>query len=80
MGVADRDHYVFVNDDRAPSRGAPGFGAARGDVRIAGRTIDGNFGILAYNFFPDTGDMVDRRARLVLHRHVGRLARACATW
>ncbi|HET9315911.1 MAG TPA: matrixin family metalloprotease, partial [Vicinamibacteria bacterium] len=30
----------------------------RGDVRIAGRTIDGNFGILAYNFFPDNGDMV----------------------
>jgi len=49
--------YVFVNDDNA-AWGSPGFGTSRGDVRIAGRTIDGNFGILAYNFFPNNGDMV----------------------
>jgi|GEM_PF-2015404 len=30
----------------------------RGDVRIAGHRIDGNGGILAYNFFPDWSDMV----------------------
>lgn len=30
----------------------------RGDIRIAGHRIDGNFGVLAYNFFPNTGDMV----------------------
>jgi hypothetical protein len=30
----------------------------RGDVRIAGHAIDGNSGVLAYNFFPDAGDMV----------------------
>ena len=30
----------------------------RGDVRIAGHLIDGNSGVLAYNFFPDFGDMV----------------------
>ncbi len=30
----------------------------RGDVRISGHTIDGNSGVLAYNFFPNFGDMV----------------------
>jgi len=30
----------------------------RGDVRIAGHLIDGNFGVLAYNFFPNFGDML----------------------
>jgi hypothetical protein len=53
--------YVFVNDDGAAwqTQGALG---QRGDVRIAGRIIDGMPGgqsaILAYNFFPDIGDMV----------------------
>lgn len=30
----------------------------RGDIRISGHAIDGTFGVLAYNFFPNTGDMV----------------------
>jgi len=30
----------------------------RGDVRISGHYIDGNSGILAYNFFPNLSDMV----------------------
>ncbi|MCQ6458457.1 matrixin family metalloprotease, partial [Vibrio parahaemolyticus] len=30
----------------------------RGDVRIGGHTIDGSSGTLAYNFFPNTSDMV----------------------
>jgi Ca2+-binding RTX toxin-like protein len=30
----------------------------RGDIRIGGHPIDGNSGILAYNFYPNTGDMV----------------------
>lgn len=30
----------------------------RGDVRIAGHAVDGNSGILAYNFFPNKADMV----------------------
>ena len=30
----------------------------RGDVRIGGHFIDGNSGILAYNYFPNSGDMV----------------------
>ena len=29
----------------------------RGDIRIGGCVIDGNFGILGYNFFPSNGDM-----------------------
>jgi len=30
----------------------------RGDVRIAGHTLDGNSNVLAYNYFPDFSDMV----------------------
>ncbi len=58
--------YVYEpNDDGAafpsePSQspGAPGVIGVRGDVRISGHDIDGPLGILAYNFFPDIGDMV----------------------
>src|SRR5262245_31988339 len=50
--------YVFVNDDGAPFSSSPGVLNQRGDIRISGRTIDGTFGILAYNFFPNNGDMV----------------------
>jgi uncharacterized repeat protein (TIGR01451 family) len=50
--------YVFDNDDGAPFSSSPGVLGVRGDIRIAGRTIDGDFGILAYNFFPNNGDMV----------------------
>lgn len=54
--------YVYEpNDDGSawtsggiPS-GAPG---VRGDVRIAGHAIDGSAGTLAYNFYPNRGDMV----------------------
>lgn len=49
--------YVFTTDDNAAWQ-SPGVLGVRGDLRIAGRTIDGNFGILAYNFFPNNGDMV----------------------
>jgi Calx-beta domain/Matrixin len=30
----------------------------RADIRIGGHFIDGDFNVLAYNFFPDSGDMV----------------------
>lgn len=59
--------YVFEpNDDGAPfpdsgeSNGTPGQLGVRGDIRIAGIRIDGESGgnILAFNFYPDTGDMV----------------------
>jgi len=38
--------------------GAAGQLGQRGDVRIGGNFIDGNSGVLAYNFFPNGGDMV----------------------
>ena len=51
--------YVFEpNDDGASFPFSAGAIGLRGDVRIAGHPIDGNFGVLGYNFFPDFGDMV----------------------
>lgn len=47
--------YVEVTDDGA-SWGSAG-GSTRGDVRIAGRGLNVT-NILAYNFFPNNGDMV----------------------
>lgn len=40
------------------SNGASGALSTRGDVRICGRLIDGPSNILAYNYFPNSGDMV----------------------
>ncbi|MEQ9410795.1 MAG: choice-of-anchor Q domain-containing protein, partial [Fuerstiella sp.] len=55
--------YVYEpNDDGAAftsfSNSAPGVAGTRGDVRIGGHPIDGNSGVLAYNFFPNHGEMV----------------------
>lgn len=54
--------YVFEpNDDGSPwtsTNIAAGQAGVRGDVRISGHTIDGTSGVLAYNFFPNFGDMV----------------------
>ena len=52
--------YVYEpNDDGATFPDSPGVKGVRGDVRIGGHNIDGDGpGILAYNFFPDVGDMV----------------------
>ncbi len=50
--------YVKVSDDGAAFPSAPGVLGARGDVRFGGRSLDGGFGVLAYAFFPTTGDMV----------------------
>ena len=36
----------------------PGVSGVRGDVRIGGHFIDGDSNVLAYNFYPDHGDMV----------------------
>lgn len=54
--------YVFEpNDDGSAwtqnsiAAGQPG---VRGDIRIGGHALDGNNGVLAYNFFPNLGDMV----------------------
>ncbi|MBU6172666.1 MAG: matrixin family metalloprotease, partial [Planctomycetes bacterium] len=44
------------NDDGADySNTARGVTGVRGDVRIGGNRIDGNFGVLAYNFTPNSG-------------------------
>jgi hypothetical protein len=63
--VFDRWHqltgisYVYQpTDDGAAFPNTPGQLGVRGDVRISGRFIDGNSGILAYNYFPNSGDMV----------------------
>lgn len=52
--------YTEVTDDGASSPTNVGRNAApiRGDVRIAGHPIDGAFNILAYNFSPNSGDMI----------------------
>jgi hypothetical protein len=52
--------YVYEpNDDGAPFQSSGGVLGVRGDVRIGAHFIDGNSGILAYNFFPSSGgDMV----------------------
>ena len=54
--------YVYEpNDDGSAWTAftiAPGVLGVRGDLRIAGHTIDGNSNVLAYNFFPNFGDMV----------------------
>lgn len=44
------------NDDGAPMGGTNrGVDGVRGDVRIGGHNIDGNFGTLAFNYFPNNG-------------------------
>jgi hypothetical protein len=50
--------YIHVPDDGAALPNSPGQLGSRGDVRIAGHSIDGPFGILAYNFLPNGGDMI----------------------
>lgn len=50
--------YESSDDGASISSGASGSLGVRGDVRIGGHLIDGNSGILAYNFYPNTGDMV----------------------
>jgi len=58
-------NYVYEPlDDGAALRSPGGNGASpffgvpgvRGDVRISGHFINGNSGVLAYNFYPDSGD------------------------
>ena len=52
-------NYVYEPiDDGANMFGAAGVLGVRGDLRFSGKLIDGNSGILAYNYFPNTGDMV----------------------
>lgn len=58
-GALTGNTYVQVSDDGAAwGQGSPGVIGARGDVRIASTVMDGSSGVLAYNFFPNRGEMV----------------------
>lgn len=46
------------NDDGVRLVDNDGIPGVRGDLRLSGAAIDGNFGILAYNYYPFVGDMV----------------------
>ncbi|QOJ13342.1 MAG: matrixin family metalloprotease [Planctomycetia bacterium] len=50
--------YVEVPDDGAAWPGSIGAAGVRGDIRILCLPIDGPSGTLAYNYYPDVGDMV----------------------
>ena len=54
--------YVYEpNDDGATitsSSFPTGVLGTRADLRIGGKTLDGNSGVLAYNYFPNVGEMV----------------------
>jgi hypothetical protein len=57
--------YQYVAyDDMAPLANggtppfAPGVLGTRADVRIGGHFVDGPLGVIAYNYYPDIGDMV----------------------
>lgn len=51
--------YVYEpNDDGASFPLTSGQLGVRADIRIAGARIDGDFGTLAFNYFPNNGDMV----------------------
>ena len=47
-----------VNDDGVEANTSPGSLGVRGDIRIFAVNLDGNFNVLAYNQFPNAGDMV----------------------
>ncbi|HKQ47803.1 MAG TPA: putative Ig domain-containing protein [Phycisphaerae bacterium] len=54
---------VGGNDwDDGAAWGSAGSAGLRGDIRISMKNIDGGSGILAYNFFPSSGDMVIDRS------------------
>lgn len=47
--------YEPADDGSDIGGGNRGVAGVRGDVRIGGRNIDGNFGTLAFNYFPNNG-------------------------
>jgi hypothetical protein len=50
--------YEPADDGVSYSNANNGVLGRRGDIRVGGHLIDGNSGVLAYNFFPNMGDMV----------------------
>ncbi len=49
------DDGATISNSSFTNRGVLG---VRGDIRICGRRVDGNGSVLAFNFFPSSGDMV----------------------
>ena len=56
--ISGLEYTQETNDDGASFVSSVGVAGTRADIRIGGKDIDGNSGILAYNYFPDSGDMV----------------------
>lgn len=53
------DYVLETNDDGADLNGSNGgVVGVRGDVRLAGTGLDGPSAVLAFNYFPNNGDMV----------------------
>lgn len=51
--------YVYQpQDDGVPLPNSPGQLFVRPDIRISGRALDGDFGVLATNYGPNSGDMI----------------------
>ncbi len=50
--------YTEVSDDGATFPTSAGQLGKRGDIRISAHPIDGQWGILAYAYYPNAGDMV----------------------
>jgi hypothetical protein len=56
--VTGNTYIRELNDDGVEANTLPGQLGVRGDVRIFAVPLDGGFGVLAYNQFPNGGDMV----------------------
>ena len=57
---SDLSGITFIeepSDDGAVWPDSPGVLGVRGDIRIVATTVDGSFGTLAFNYFPNLGDM-----------------------
>lgn len=55
--VAGLSYDYEPNDDGVGLNSGAGVLGTRGDVRVSARNIDGSSGVLAYNYYPNSGDM-----------------------
>lgn len=56
--ISGLEYSYEATDDGASFANSAGVAGVRADLRIGGHRIDGNSGILAYNFFPNSSEMV----------------------
>jgi hypothetical protein len=56
--ISGLEYVLEPNDDGVALNNNDGVAGVRGDLRMAAISIDGNGGTLAYNNFPNDGDMV----------------------